>query len=222
MTLPMSSQMSHGCRQRSDLRRCDTHQLLSNFHAQLSSALCFVIGRQPPTGQRLDPDNADIIAGIRLGTYSPLKRSLGGDEEHISLLRNLVAGSIAGGVAAAVTNPLDLVKTRLQSKDNPYRTIGQVVSAVMKDEGIIGLWAGTMPSVVGLSCGRAVLPPSTPSHGMTLKTGRTHRSPSYLLSASSTSEGAGGLVQFCDFLTLPGFSPCCGVSASPGSHISAS
>ncbi|CAK0781436.1 hypothetical protein CVIRNUC_005373 [Coccomyxa viridis] len=86
--------------------------------------------------------------GIRLGTYSPLKRALGGDEEHISLLRNLVAGSIAGGVAAAVTNPLDLVKTRLQSKDNPYKTIGQVVSAVMKDEGVAGLWAGTMPSVL--------------------------------------------------------------------------
>ena len=87
-------------------------------------------------------------AGARLGTYSPIKRAMGGDEDHISLLRNLVAGSVSGGFAAAVTNPLDLVKTRLQSKDNPYKTIGQVVKAVVKDEGIVGLWAGTMPSVV--------------------------------------------------------------------------
>ena len=88
------------------------------------------------------------LAGARLGTYSTIKRALGGDEDHISLLRNLVAGCVSGGFAAAVTNPLDLVKTRLQSKDNPYRTIGEVVRAVVRNEGIVGLWAGTMPSVV--------------------------------------------------------------------------
>ena len=131
--------------------------LSASHHAQVSSAFCLLVGAQPHTLQRQDPDSAVIVAGIRLGTYSPLKRALGGDEEHISLLRNLVAGSIAGGVAAAVTNPLDLVKTRLQSKDNPYKTIGQVVSAVMKDEGVAGLWAGTMPSVVGLPCSRTAL-----------------------------------------------------------------
>ena len=90
--------------------------------------------------------------GARLGTYSPIKRALGGDEEHISLLRNLVAGSVSGGFAAAVTNPLDLIKTRLQSKGTPYRTISQVVRAVVKDEGVVGLWSGTMPSVVSYFC----------------------------------------------------------------------
>ena len=59
-----------------------------------------------------------------------------------------MAGCVSGGFAAAVTNPLDLVKTRLQSKDNPYKTIGQVVRAVVKNEGLVGLWAGTIPSVV--------------------------------------------------------------------------
>ena len=75
--------------------------LSASHRAQLSLKFCFLIGEQPHTLQRLDPDSAIIVAGIRLGTYSPLKRALGGDEEHISLLRNLVAGSIAGGVAAA-------------------------------------------------------------------------------------------------------------------------
>lgn len=73
---------------------------------------------------------------------------MGGDEDHISLLRNLIAGCVSGGFAAAITNPLDLVKTRLQSKDTPYKTIGEVVRAVVRNEGIVGLWAGTMPSVV--------------------------------------------------------------------------
>ena len=128
-----------------------------------------------------------------MGTYSPLKRALGGDEEHISLLRNLVAGSIAGGVAAAVTNPLDLVKTRLQSKDNPYKTIGQVVSAVMKDEGVIGLWAGTMPSVVGLPCGRAALAFKYPFHCDGLVEGMRYESFTVLLPANRTSGEAWGL-----------------------------
>ena len=152
---------------------------------------------QPHTGQRLDSDNAVIVAGIRLGTYSPLKRALGGDEEHISLLRNLVAGSIAGGVAAAVTNPLDLVKTRLQSKDNPFKTIGQVVSAVMKDEGVVGLWAGTMPSVVGLPCSRIALAFKYPFQCDGAEYRLKLPNPCVTLSTRRTSEGAEGLVQSC-------------------------
>ncbi|CAL5221301.1 g3469 [Coccomyxa viridis] len=104
--------------------------------------LALYSGLVPAVGRGL------TYGGARLGTYSTIKRALGGDEDHISLLRNLIAGCVSGGFAAAITNPLDLVKTRLQSKDTPYKTIGEVVRAVVRNEGIVGLWAGTMPSVI--------------------------------------------------------------------------
>ena len=49
-------------------------------------------------------------AGVRLGAYSPVKALLSRGDESSSLLRNLTAGCISGAVAAAATNPLDLIK----------------------------------------------------------------------------------------------------------------
>lgn len=46
--------------------------------------------------------------------YESAKKALGSSEEEEGLLVELVAGGIAGGGAAAITNPLDVVKTRLQ------------------------------------------------------------------------------------------------------------
>lgn len=51
-------------------------------------------------------------AGARLGAYGPIKGLLARGDEGNSLLRNLTAGCISGALAAAVTNPLDLVKVR--------------------------------------------------------------------------------------------------------------
>lgn len=88
------------------------------------------------------------MPGCRLGTYAPIKAALGGDKEHSSLLRNVCAGCLSGSFAALISNPVDLVKTRLQMKATPYRTAWAVVRHVVAQHGVRGLWAGTFPAVV--------------------------------------------------------------------------
>lgn len=83
-----------------------------------------------------------------MGTYGPIKTALGGDKDHNSILRNILAGCLSGSFAAAATNPIDLIKTRLQARDSPFKTAASVVRHVVKDQGISGLWNGTTPSVV--------------------------------------------------------------------------
>ena len=67
---------------------------------------------------------------------------------------NLVAGSVAGAVAAAATTPLDVVKTRAQLTgliggvdSNPQTATGIVTSlrAIAKDGGVSALFAGVGP-----------------------------------------------------------------------------
>ena len=63
-------------------------------------------------------------------------------------MRNIAAGSLSGALAAWASNPIDLIKTRLQSKENPHRTSTAVVRSIVQTDGIRGLWRGTVPSTV--------------------------------------------------------------------------
>jgi len=66
-------------------------------------------------------------------------------------------GSFAGGVAAALTTPLDVVKTRLMLGADkagvPYLGAGDVISRVMKEEGQAVLLSGIQPRVMWISIG---------------------------------------------------------------------
>ena len=60
-----------------------------------------------------------------------------------SLASTLLSGALAGGCAAFITTPIDVVKTRLmtQSKD-VYKTVFQSLQLIYKTEGLAGLWSG--------------------------------------------------------------------------------
>ncbi|KAK9863634.1 hypothetical protein WJX84_011828 [Apatococcus fuscideae] len=88
-----------------------------------------------------------FYGGVRLGCYTPIKTLLGADPEHLSLLRNIAAGSMSGAMAAAASNPMDLVKTQLQAQNSPFHSSSQVIRHVIKNEGLSGLWNGTAPSM---------------------------------------------------------------------------
>lgn len=64
-------------------------------------------------------------------------------------------GSIAGGVAAAVTTPLDVIKTRIMLSSNS----GSIVKTgihLLRNEGASSLWSGIWPRVAWISIGGAI------------------------------------------------------------------
>lgn len=65
----------------------------------------------------------------------------------------LAAGGAAGAVAAAVTNPLDVIKTRLQlvSDSRTATSYRQTVAGILHEEGIRGLTAGVVPRTVWMT-----------------------------------------------------------------------
>lgn len=70
-----------------------------------------------------------------------------------------VCGAIAGGIAAAVTTPLDVAKTRimLAERNQSVRlTITSVLRSVYRDRGVTGLFAGFVPRVLWITIGGAV------------------------------------------------------------------
>lgn len=70
-----------------------------------------------------------------------------------SSLQSFLAGSISGSVSTILFQPFDLVKTRLQNANTTASNLTTnrlvpIVSQLVKDEQILGLWRGTTPSLL--------------------------------------------------------------------------
>ncbi|KNC51660.1 mitoferrin-1 [Thecamonas trahens ATCC 50062] len=105
-------------------------------------------------------------AGFHFAAYESLSRVLISDNDHHPLANSL-AGAGAGASAAALTTPLDVVKTRLQTQDIgaatgaairkvPYRGMVQTARTIVAEEGLRGLFAGMVPRMLFFAPGAAI------------------------------------------------------------------
>jgi solute carrier family 25 S-adenosylmethionine transporter 26 len=81
--------------------------------------------------------------------------------EDLVLWENAILGSIAGGFAAAVTTPLDVIKTRMmtQLKHNAaerYTGWLHAFQTIRRQEGTMALFSGIRPRVAWISVGGAI------------------------------------------------------------------
>lgn len=96
--------------------------------------------------------NAPFTA-VHFASYEAAKRALVVEEEE-GLVVHATAGALAGALAAAVTTPLDVVKTQLQCQGVcgcarfSSSSIGHVTKAIVKREGYGGLMRGWIPRML--------------------------------------------------------------------------
>jgi len=89
----------------------------------------------------------------QVATYESTKILMGAEEED-TLTIQLTAGGIAGALAAAITTPLDVVKTRLQTEGVTSKTTYRhnntisVLRQIMQEEGSRAIWRGLKPRVL--------------------------------------------------------------------------
>lgn len=87
----------------------------------------------------------------RLSSYPSQHTSSG--ECGLTTRDTLLAGAVAGSVAALATNPLDVVTTRLMAQDSSrgYGSTMRTVITTARAEGILGLWRGSVPRVFAVA-----------------------------------------------------------------------
>ncbi|KAJ1839144.1 mitochondrial aspartate-glutamate transporter agc1, partial [Coemansia sp. RSA 2708] len=75
---------------------------------------------------------------------------------------NFAVGAVAGGIGAAVVYPIDLVKTRMQNQrvavvgEMMYKNSIDCFRKVIRNEGILGLYRGLGPQLVGVAPEKAI------------------------------------------------------------------
>lgn len=91
---------------------------------------------------------------IRMGGYDVMKELLGAhDPKHTPLWKKIVAGATSGAVGAAIANPTDLVKVRMQAEGSlpvgqprRYKNTLDAFVKIFKSEGLAGLYKGVGPT----------------------------------------------------------------------------
>ncbi|OBA23893.1 mitochondrial carrier [Metschnikowia bicuspidata var. bicuspidata NRRL YB-4993] len=80
--------------------------------------------------------------------YAEFKRIMANNEGDVSYFG---ASALAGATLAVITNPIWLLKTRILStsgqQENSYRSLFDGVKQVIRKEGVLTLWKGTVPSL---------------------------------------------------------------------------
>ncbi|XP_028083380.1 mitochondrial substrate carrier family protein ucpB isoform X3 [Camellia sinensis] len=88
-----------------------------------------------------------LYGGLRLGLYAPTKYVCELAFESTNVLVKIASGAFSGAFATALTNPVEVLKVRLQMNPNLRRGAIGEMRKIASEEGITALWKGVGPAM---------------------------------------------------------------------------
>lgn len=97
--------------------------------------------------------------GVRFCTYDETKKLLLAHSGKTCAWHSVVAGGVCGALSVVANNPLDVVKSRLQSVEvsKERQTTWRVTLEIAQSEGLRALYAGVAPRFLKICAGQAIV-----------------------------------------------------------------
>lgn len=89
-------------------------------------------------------------SAVQLLSYELYKKLFKGNDKELSVAGRLAAGACAGMTSTLVTYPLDVLRLRL-AVDPACKTMAQVASTMLREEGLSSFYRGLGPSLFGIA-----------------------------------------------------------------------
>ncbi|KAK3003242.1 hypothetical protein RJ639_018184 [Escallonia herrerae] len=89
-----------------------------------------------------------LYGGLRLGLYEPSKYVCELAFESTNIFMKIASGVFSGAIATALTNPVEVLKVRLQMNPNLRRGSMGELQRIATEEGVTALWKGVGPAMV--------------------------------------------------------------------------
>ncbi|XP_067841946.1 dicarboxylate carrier UCP2-like isoform X2 [Heptranchias perlo] len=94
------------------------------------------------------------FASVRIGLYDSVKQFYSNGHDTVTIGSRLLAGCTTGAMAVTLAQPTDVVKVRFQAQvtltgvNKRYNGTIDAYRTIAKEEGLQGLWKGTLPNIV--------------------------------------------------------------------------
>ncbi|XXG80715.1 hypothetical protein AAC387_Pa09g1517 [Persea americana] len=88
-----------------------------------------------------------LYGGLRLSLYEPTKYACDLTFGSTNFLVKIASGAFSGAFATALTNPMEVLKVRLQMSSNMRRGAVREMYKIVSEEGVKALWKGVGPAM---------------------------------------------------------------------------
>jgi len=103
--------------------------------------LGFWKGIQPAWGRE------SFYASIKIGGYGPIREAIGAGDKDAPFILKFIAGSLSGSIGAAVGNPFDVMKTKMQANAGKNIPVSSLFKDLLREQGIGGFYRGLSANV---------------------------------------------------------------------------
>lgn len=123
-----------------------TGQALSQMYAQ-GGVLAF-FGKHDIASQILRDVPYAMVTLLTYEALHRLRRHLNKGVKRNNPLQDSLIGAVAGGVGTFVSNPMDVVKTRVMTQGHLYKGVWDVVGRTYAEEGASAFFKGAAPRLM--------------------------------------------------------------------------